>query len=103
MAGTKIVTFDARDFMHIVTHYSDGLLPLDFELKHVAIDTILKRQIAFIGNSKQWEDTPIPGTDDKYNPLQIRYERKRIMSYGKKGTEPFWQDSNDTPDYRRHN
>src|SRR5260370_39262131 len=97
MSGTKIISFDARDFMHIVTHYSDGLLPIDFELKHVAVDTILKRQIGFMGNSKQWEDTPIPGSDDKYNPRHIRYERKRIMSYGKKGEDPFLQDAPDAP------
>lgn len=98
MAGSKIIRFDARDFCKLLTHYSEGLVPLDFELKHVAVDTILKRQIAFIGESKQWRDDPLPGKEE-YGPLHLRYEGKRIMSWGRKGNEPFWQDANDTPKF----
>lgn len=96
MSGFKIVQFDARDFCKLVTHYSEGRLPLDFELDHVAMDTILKRQVAFIGRSKQWSDEPLPGKDE-YAPLHLRYEGKRIFSWGEKGSEGFWQDANDTP------
>ena len=99
MAGSKIIQFDANDFCKLLTHYSEGKLPLDFELKHVAVDTILKRQIAFIGVSKQWQDDPIPGKEE-YNPLVLRYEGKRIMSWGRHGDETFWQDANDVPKYQ---
>lgn len=92
MAGRKIIEFDAEEFCKLLTHYTEGKVPLDFELKHVAIDTILKRQIAFIGVSKQWQDEPIPGRDE-YNPLQIRYEGKKVMSWGRKDDEPFWQNA----------
>ncbi len=98
MAGSKVVQFDANDFCRLLTVYSEGLLPLDFELKHVAVDTVLKRQIAFIGESKQWQDEPIPGKDE-YAPLVLRYEGKRIMSWGRKGNDPFWQNA-DVPKFQ---
>ncbi|SRR5260370_20328104 len=96
MSGSKVIRFDAIDFCKLLTHYSEGILPLDFELKHVAIDTILKRQIAFIGFSKQWQDEPLPGKEE-YGPLHLRYEGKRIFSWGRKGEEGFWQDALDAP------
>ncbi len=96
MAGSKVIRFDARDFCKLLTHYSEGIVPLDFELKHVAVDTILKRQIAFIGFSKQWQDEPLPGKDE-YGPLHIRYEGKNIMSWGRKGDDPFYQAAPDAP------
>jgi len=99
MAGTKVIGFNADEFCKLITHYSDGKLPLDFELKHVAVDTILKRQIAFIGFSKQWEDEPLPGKEE-YAPLMLRYEGKRIMSWGRKGNDPFWQDALDAPKFK---
>ena len=92
MAGRKVIQFDANDFCKLLTSYSEGLMPLDFELKHVAVDTLLKRQIAFIGESKQWQDDPLPGKEE-YAPLMLRYEGKKVMSWGRKGTDPFWQDS----------
>lgn len=98
MSGSKLIQFDANDFCKLLTAYSEGLVPLDFELKHVAVDTRLKRQIAFIGESKQWQDEPMPGKDE-YAPLVLRYEGKRIMSWGRKGTDPFWQDS-EAPKFR---
>jgi hypothetical protein len=82
----------------MLTEYSEGLLPLDFELDSIAVDTILKRQIAFIGRSKQWQDEPIPGREE-YNPLMIRYEGNRIMKWGRKGDEVFWGDA-ETPKFQ---
>lgn len=97
MAG-KIIQFDARDFCKMLTAYSEGRLPLDFELDHVGVDTILTRQICFIGRSKQWQDEKLEGQEG-YAPLMLRYEGKRIMSWGKKGSDPFWQDA-DVPRYQ---
>lgn len=97
--ASKIVQFDAQDFCKLLTHYTNGRLPLDFELKHVAVDTILKRQIAFIGESKQWQDKPLAGKEE-FGPLHLRYEGKGVMSWGRKGDEPFWDNSNETPKYQ---
>lgn len=99
MPGSKVIQFDAADFCKLLTHYSEGIVPLDFELKHIAVDTILKRQIAFIGASKQWQDAPLAGKEE-YGPLHIRYEGNRIMVWGRKGDEPFWQDANETPKFK---
>ena len=98
MSGTKVIQFDANDFCKMLTSYTEGLLPLDFELDAVAVDTILKRQIAFIGRSKQWQDEPISGKEE-YNPLVLRYEGKHIMSWGRKGDEVFWGEA-ETPKFQ---
>ncbi len=98
MSGCKVICFDARDFCKLLTVYSEGRLPLDFELDHVGVDTILTRQIAFIGRSKQWQDEMLPGKT-AYAPLMLRYEGQRIMSWGRKGTDPFWQDV-EVPKYK---
>ena len=101
MPGTKIVAFDAHDIVKLWTHYSEGRMPLDAELKALAVDKKLVRCILFIINSKQWADECIPGRDGEYNPLHLRYEGKRILSWGNFGTEPFWQDANETPRYQK--
>lgn len=94
MAGTKIIRFDARDFCKLLTSYSEGRLPLDFELDHVAIDTILTRQIAFIGRSKEWpEEERLRDGKEGFGPLMLRYEGHRVLSWGKKGTDPFWSET----------
>ena len=98
MSGQKIIAFNADEFCRLLTSYSEGRLPLDFELKHVAVDKILTRQIAFIGVSKQWQDEPLPGREE-YAPLHLRYEGKRMMSWGQKNNEPFWQDA-EAPRYK---
>jgi hypothetical protein len=90
VSGTKIIRFDARDFCKLLTSYSEGRLPLDFELDHVGVDTILTRQICFIGRSKQWQDDPLPSGG--FGPLMLRYEGQRMMSWGQKGKDPFYSD-----------
>lgn len=99
MAGSKIIGFDAQDFCKLLTQYTEGRLPLDFELMHIGVDTILTRQIAFIGKSSQWQDDPLGDGKEGYGPLMLRYEGKRVMSWGRKGTDPFWQDT-ETPKFQ---
>jgi hypothetical protein len=101
--GTKVIEFEADEFAKLLTHYTDGLVPLDFRVLHVAVDSMLTRQIAFIGESAQWQDEPVKrellektgaqGDTGGYAPLQLRYEGKRVMNYGQKGNDPFWQDA----------
>jgi hypothetical protein len=98
MAG-KIIQFDGPSFCKLLTHYTDGKVPQDFELKHVAMDTILKRQVAFIGESKNWQDEMLPG-QEAYAPLMVRFEGKKVLSWGRKDAEVFWNDSPDAPKFQ---
>jgi len=91
-AGSKIIAIDAESLLKLWIHYSDGKLPLDSELKAFAVDTILKRQLAFIVESSQWDDEPLPGKSE-LAPLHLRYEGKMVMSWGDKMEEPFWQNA----------
>src|SRR5690242_8879318 len=98
MSGSKVIVVDAHDLVKLWTHYSEGKMPLDAELNALAVDTRLPRQIAFIVTSKQWQDEPAAG-QDYYNPLHLRYDQKRCMSWGRKGNEVFWQDA-ETPKFQ---
>lgn len=99
MSGSKVILFDAEGIIKLWTHYTEGIMPLDAELAALAVDTVLPRQICFIVNSKQWQDSPVPGKD-YYNPLHLRYEGGRVLSWGKFGTDPFWENANETPKFQ---
>lgn len=98
--GSKLLVMDANDIVKMLTSYSEGRVPLDAELNHVAVDSILKRQIAFIMTSQQWPEEELLENGKGYGPLQIRYEGKRMMTWGKKGTEVFWSDT-DAPKFQK--
>ena len=97
MAGSKLVVFDANDFLKLLCHYSEGKVPIDAELRSLGVGTKMKRQIGMLVRSQQWG--PTPTGLDYHQPLHIRYEQKKVMSWGKKGTEPFWQQQNETPKF----
>lgn len=101
MAGSKIVAMDAHAIVKLWTHYTEGRMPLDAELKGFAISKILPRQVAFIVESKQWQerDTPQPG---KLNAIHLRYEGKRVMSWNSReqGSDAVWSDANETPKFQ---
>ena len=100
MSGIKIIAFSAPDIVKLWIHYSDGRIPIDGELKAMGVDTKLPRQILFIIDSKQWPENEKVAGGDGYNPLHLRWEGKRVLSWGKFGTEPIWQDQNETPKYQ---
>lgn len=95
MAGAKLIRIDAADLLKLFVHYSDGQVPIDAELRSLGVGTRMKRQIGMLVRSAQWgPEAPGKGY---HQPLHIRYEGGKVMSWGKKGDEPFWQDQNDTP------
>jgi hypothetical protein len=97
MAGTKHIVIDAADLLKLLIHYSDGRIPIDAELRSLGVGTRMKRQIGMLVLSQQWPKDELDPSGNFYHPLHIRYEGKKIMSWGKKGSEVFWQDQNDTP------
>lgn len=66
---------------HLLTHYSDGAVPLDSKVVEFKVSQMLPRWITLVVDSKEWSDTPLE-TGDGYGgqmPLILRYEGKRIM------------------------
>jgi len=90
MAHQKMFVFDPRDLARLLTHYTDGLVPLDGEVVNFGVNPFLVRMLGLEVESKEW---------DNWEPLHIRYNGKRVMSWqqGDKVEHPEWVEANDTP------
>jgi hypothetical protein len=90
MAGYKLFVFDPRDLVRLMTHYTDGEVPLNAEVSNVLFHPQLERMMAIEVMSNEWETM---------TPLHIRYTGKKVMSWHKGlGVDhPEWVEANDTP------
>jgi hypothetical protein len=88
MAWQKIFMFDPRDLLRLVTHYTDGEVPLDAEVGEVGFNPYLERMIGIEVESPEWETT---------EPLHIRYDCRKVLSWTKDGSQPEWGESPDSP------
>lgn len=87
--ATKLFVFEPNDLLRLLTHYTDGGVPLDGEATNVMVNERLQRFVGIEVRSKEWED---------FTPLHIRYEGARVMSWSKgTGDEPIWNQTPDTP------
>jgi hypothetical protein len=93
MAGYKIIEFDAKNILNLLTHYTDGKLPLDAELLQLGVHTILNRHLGLLVESNQWSDPMLAG-QEAYSPLFINYEGKKVMTWGTKDHKDIkWSES----------
>lgn len=77
----RLVIFDVDSLAHLLTHYSEGVVPLDSKVINVMASQYLPRWITLIIDSKDWTGAPMETGDGYGNvqPLILRYEGKRIM------------------------
>lgn len=97
---TKLITFEPKELLDLIVHYCDGRgLPLDVDLLGVGVSQFLPRWVGLECASSKWMDGREGQGDEqgRLSPLHIRYEGKRIMTFGEKGTPYDWRDGNDTP------
>jgi hypothetical protein len=94
--GTRLIIFDANQILKLLTHYTDGQVPLDAELLSFGVSQFMERWLGLECRSSQWVDgTPIGS--DGLSPLHIRYEGKRLMSLGNLTDQPGWFEAPDSP------
>lgn len=90
MAGTKDLVFNPSDLLNLLTHYTDGEVPLGGEVTDFLVHPQLQRKIGLIVVSNEWQTS---------EPLFLGYDGKRIRSWanvdGK--SEPVWEERNETP------
>ena len=97
MAQKRIV-FDPQSVIALLTHYTDGTVPLDTIVKGVKVSPALQRMLAFECESAQWTDTiESDKTPGVLSPLVIRYEGKKTLSWGGKHQEMEWKESVEAP------
>ena len=90
-----MVEFDAESILRLLTHYSDGELPLDATLKSAGVSKFLGRWIGLNVESKEWDGKVLP--DGGIEPLFIRYEGKKVLIWGDKQSPMVWQEGVEAP------
>lgn len=87
--GVKEYEFGPQDLLHLLTHYTDGEVPISGECVAVLQHPHLVRKIGLIVQSEEWTEG---------EPLFLGYDGKRTMSWSKSdGGEPVWEQREETP------
>jgi hypothetical protein len=87
--GTKEFEFSGQDLAQLLTHYTDGLVPMNGEVTAILQHPQMVRKIGLAVRSDEW---------DTIEPLFLQYDGKRVASWTKAdGGEPTWQELNETP------
>ena len=88
MAGQKGFIFDPQDAYNLLIHYMDGELPLNGKVLQAGVNVYLPRMAQFLVESQEWTTN---------EPLQIRYDGKRVASWTAGQAAMEFEQREDTP------
>ena len=93
----KTYFIDADSILNLLTHYSQGQVPLDAELKSAGVSALVHRWIGLLVTSKQWEGQNV--LDSEWvKPIHIRYEGKKVLVFKpSEGADPVWVEPEEAP------
>lgn len=86
--GTKDYEFAAQDLYNLLIHYTDGLVPLNGEVRELLVNKHLARKVGIVVESNEWETE---------TPLFLNYDGKRVRSWSKGEDGMKWEELNETP------
>jgi len=96
--GRRILVVSVEDLLNLLTHYTDGDVPLDAEPLFVGFNKYLQRMVGIFTRSRQWRHARVDPVTGVAKPLHIRYEGKKIMSWHQRPEEPTtWKEGPDAP------
>jgi hypothetical protein len=84
----KAFILDPKDLLNLWCHYTDGGVPLDGEVKSVGFNPYLERFVGIEVESDEWQTQ---------EPLHLRYEGKKVLSWTKGQDSNSWAKTPDTP------
>jgi hypothetical protein len=94
----KRIVFTPNSLLKLLTHYTDGAVPLDCECLSVSVNPAMERMIAIDCKSDNWCDTiESDTTPGVLKPLEVRYEGKKTMSWGGQHQELEWKEGVEAP------
>lgn len=77
----RIIEFDAASLVKLLTHYTEGQVPLNSEIKNMAVSQMVSRWVALMIESPDWTHDPMDNSGFNYTqPLFIKYMGKRIQT-----------------------
>jgi hypothetical protein len=87
--GHKMIIFSPESVLALLTHYTDGKMPLDAELVEVLANANLAHYIGLRVRSKDWKAV---------TPIHMRYEGKKVLAWGDEKDAPTsWQPAPEAP------
>lgn len=92
--ASRLLIFDLESLLQLMTHYSEGLIPLGAKPVSFAVSDKLPRWINLTAESGEWQDTSTdkPGYVGQA-PLHFRYEAKRTMKITGLGKDAVWSEA----------
>lgn len=87
-AHTKEYHFAPQDLYNLLVHYTDGMVPLNGEVKFIMTHPSLSRKIGIVVDSDEWETI---------DPLFLHYDGKRVRTWYKGEEGSKYEQLNDTP------
>ena len=76
---SKHIYFDAESVLRLLTHYTEGVVPVDAELRGAGVSQYLQQWIGLDVESNGWSGAEVPGGG--LPPLHIRYEGRKVMIF----------------------
>lgn len=89
MPGTKTISFRPEDIVDLLTHYTDGRVPLGAKLLSIGSHATLNRHVGMLMESDQWEG---PRFADGMPFLYIDYEGRKVLAWGDRESELEWKE-----------
>ncbi len=87
--SSKMVVFDANSLLKLLTHFDDGVnLPLGAQLVAAGVNPMVERWVGLLVESDEW---------DRPDPLQIRYQRNKIMKWERGEETCTWKPTPEAP------
>lgn len=100
----KRIEFDANSLLKLLVHYTqdhEDRVPLDAELVAAGVSQYLPRWVILVVKSEhEWKDVPISPKTHEPEFLHVRYEGRKVMSWGKDQdthTGDTWRKSVESP------
>ena len=96
--ANRLIIFDTKDLKDLLIHYTQGaLIPLDSEVKEVAVSRYMQRIISLNIESKDWPVENVSSVSGELAPIEFIYEGKKTFSWSKTdGDEAKWLDAPDS-------
>ena len=103
-----LITFNPADLLALLTHYTEGQVPRDAECVSLDRHPMLQNIFRLVCRAKHWPNAPtalIGGKliDGMLQPLEFRYEGKKVLTWDDKGAQPEWRERRELKTKSRDN
>jgi len=87
-----LLDFDPHNMVDLLTHYTNGKIPLGAEMLAIGPHVILQRELGMVLESDQWDDPLLPN-QEALAPLYVNYEGRKVMVWGTRDNSDItWQE-----------